>query len=72
MDMAKREWMGKYEFHYEVYYTYKQEWVKCRTNLGECLNVNDAVAKAVAFMNRCGEIVKPLYLMDGWGNKFMA
>lgn len=70
--MAKREWIGNYQFHYAVYYNYKNEWVTRQTNLGKCLGIAEAVDKAVAFMENCEDVIKPLYLSDGWGNKFKA
>ena len=70
--MAKREWIGNYKLHYAVYYSYKNEWVARQTDLGKCLGVAEAVDKAVSFMENCEDTLKPLYLSDGWGNKFKA
>jgi len=70
--MAKREWVGNYKFHYAVYYSYKNEWVQRQADMGKCLCRAEAIEKAIAFMNRCEETIKPLYLSDGWGNKFKA
>ena len=70
--MAKREWIGNYKLYYAVYYSYKNEWVARQTDLGKCLGRAEAVDKAVAFMTNCEDTIKPLYLSDGWGNKFKA
>lgn len=71
--MAKQEWIGNYFFTYKVYYSYKDEWVAYTTNLGHCLSVDEAVSKAVTFLTDSSEeTIIPIYISDGWGNKFIA
>lgn len=70
--MAKREWIGNYKLHYAIYYSYKDEWVQRQADLGKCLSRAEATDKAVAFMMNADEVIKPLYLSDGFGNKFAA
>ena len=72
--MAKRDWIGNYELHYDEFLSYKNEWVSKHTDLGYCLSVNEACEKAVNFIIRENLNVNydTMYVSDGWGNKFYA
>ena len=68
----RNEWVGNYKLHYSIYYSYKNEWINREADLGKCLGHAEAVERAVAYLANCNDVVKPLYLSDGWGNKFTA
>lgn len=70
--MAKREWIGNYKLHYVEYYSYKDEQVMREANLGHCLGVDEAIVKAICFLDNQSGTVYPRYISDGWGNKFKA
>lgn len=67
-----REWIGNYKLYYQVHYSYKDETIVRQTDLGKCLGVDEAAAKAVNFLNSCDDEVWPMYLLDGFGNKIKA
>lgn len=66
------EWIGNYKLQYSIYYSYKNEWVQREFDLGKCLGRAEATERAIAFLSNCDDVVKPICLVDGWGNKFAA
>ena len=72
--MAKREWIGNYQLHFNEYHSFKNEWVARTEFLGKCLGVDEACEKAVKFILRENLTVDcdTMYVSDGWGNKFYA
>lgn len=72
--MAKREWVGTYWLHVEVYHSYKGKWIWESCNLGKCLCEDEACIKAADYLMReyPEATVRDAYILDGWGNKFYA
>ena len=68
----KREWIGDYQLHYQEFHSYKNEWIGRSVSLGYCMGNDDAINKAISFLNNQDYQCKPLYIRDGWGNNIKA